>query len=421
MHWRPAAVVAGLALGLACGPRPDERDALALQLADVSFEVRSIDPADRDFRDLEPLSRSLTGVRVVLLGEPTHGDGSLFLAKTRLIEYLHQRHGFDVLALESGLHSCERAGDAILAGRPAREMIDAAVFDVWGRSAQFQPLVDYLEATRASARPLELTGFDAQLTGSLSTELPAEITRALGDRAAAHPAWFAALRRLLESASRWRKADAATRGEFAARSAAVAAELDARGGEEAAFLAQVVRSTERNAFFWGHADFEKPVPAVMNVRDAQMADNLLWLLAHRYSGRRVIVWAATSHAIRNRQAITPPFPDPGMVPMGHHLHERLGAEAYVLALVGGEGRVGTWRQGAWDLARPRRGSLERALGALGGDARLLDLRAPGAAERFAWPLSARPMGYVPMLAPWPRLVDGLLFVRRVEPSTERED
>ncbi|MGH9894114.1 MAG: erythromycin esterase family protein, partial [bacterium] len=66
--------------------------------------VRSIDPADEDFKDLEPLIKAIGSARVVQLGEPSHGAGSSFAAKARLIKFLHRRMGFDVVAWESGLY-----------------------------------------------------------------------------------------------------------------------------------------------------------------------------------------------------------------------------------------------------------------------------------------------------------------------------
>ncbi|HEX5720591.1 MAG TPA: hydrolase, partial [Thermoanaerobaculia bacterium] len=77
-------------------------------LAGHTVAVRSVDPADEDFSDLMPLVQVLGKARVVQLGEATHGDGATFLAKGRLIRFLHQVMGFDVLAWESGIFDVRR-------------------------------------------------------------------------------------------------------------------------------------------------------------------------------------------------------------------------------------------------------------------------------------------------------------------------
>jgi erythromycin esterase-like protein len=63
--------------------------------------LRSIDPADEDFSDLDSFRKAVGDARIVFLSEPSHGDGTSFLARTRLIKFLHQQCGFDVLAFES--------------------------------------------------------------------------------------------------------------------------------------------------------------------------------------------------------------------------------------------------------------------------------------------------------------------------------
>ena len=63
--------------------------------------IRSVDPSDTDFSDLAPLKSAIGDSRIVMLGEQTHGDGTTFLAKTRLIQFLHQEMGFDVIAFRS--------------------------------------------------------------------------------------------------------------------------------------------------------------------------------------------------------------------------------------------------------------------------------------------------------------------------------
>lgn len=78
--------------------------------------VRTIDFNDDDnVSDLEPLANAIGGARVVQLGEPSHGAGSSFAAKARIVKFLHKRLGFDVLIWESGLYDVSLA-DAAMCG-----------------------------------------------------------------------------------------------------------------------------------------------------------------------------------------------------------------------------------------------------------------------------------------------------------------
>src|SRR6185436_2699846 len=113
-----------------------QEDARVRWLADHATPIRSVDPADDDFRDLEPLRKSLQGVRVVMLGEQDHGDGTTFLAKTRMIRFLHERMGFDVLAFESGLYDCAKVWERLQAGEPAQTAVPRGVFAIWTRSRE---------------------------------------------------------------------------------------------------------------------------------------------------------------------------------------------------------------------------------------------------------------------------------------------
>jgi hypothetical protein len=58
------------------------------------------------YEDLKFLDDRLSGVRLVQLGESGHGVREFSQAKIRLIKYLHEHLGFDVIAFESGLYEC---------------------------------------------------------------------------------------------------------------------------------------------------------------------------------------------------------------------------------------------------------------------------------------------------------------------------
>ena len=69
-----------------------------------AVNIRTIDPADEDFSDLMPLKKIIGDAQVVMIGEPNHFIGSVYLAKTRLIKFLHQDMNFDLLSFESGMY-----------------------------------------------------------------------------------------------------------------------------------------------------------------------------------------------------------------------------------------------------------------------------------------------------------------------------
>lgn len=73
--------------GEAAGATP--RDDLQSWIDKNAVNVRSINPADEDFTDLEFLVGAIGNAQVVQLGEASHQGGNGFSAKARLVKFLH--------------------------------------------------------------------------------------------------------------------------------------------------------------------------------------------------------------------------------------------------------------------------------------------------------------------------------------------
>lgn len=168
--------------------------------------------------------------------------------------------------------------------------------------------------------------------------------------------------------------------------------------------------------------------AQINMRDAQMADNLAFLADVRYPHQRIIVSAATYHIMRNARAIRPisgrsagprSMGDmlDGLVPMGELVRRRFGTSAIALGLVSASGRSSCCereRTQGLDPAPP--GSLEAMLEATGHKYALLDLRA----MRRAMPgetMLGRPQGHGFYVVDWPEILDGVVFLREMTTLT----
>lgn len=373
--------------------------------------VATIDPTVDDFTDLAPLARDIGDARIVMLGEPSHGEGAAFIAKARVIRFLHDRLGFDVLAFESGLGVVGLADDKARAGGSAGAALAAAVMPVWGRSDQFQPLAAYLDRTAGAGTPMILAGFDMQEVGPSAVELADQID-ALAPRLpdAAEP-----LARLGGHIRAMAQGGMRALGErdltaVPADVAAAQAALAALPAAEADRWRQQLESL--GAFLTFIRRIGEGTPEVFNSRDAQMASNLRWLAA-RYPDRKIVVWAATSHALKDRGAIDPAADATHqMVPMGAHIRQTFGDAAYVLAFTGGGGKIGSWaRRTETDIGAPPEGSLEAELLQTPFAYAFSPLE-PAAERRLSWML-----GYQPMPAYWDRAVDGVFFIREMTPTT----
>jgi erythromycin esterase len=111
-----------------------------------------------NFSDLSFLHDVLKGKRIVMLGESGHGVAEFNILKTRLIKFLHEHLGFEVIAFESGIAEC--AAMQIKKEKvTADSMMKNSLFHIW-HTKQNLELFEYLKNTDS----LILTGIDVQLS-----------------------------------------------------------------------------------------------------------------------------------------------------------------------------------------------------------------------------------------------------------------
>ncbi len=136
--------------------------------AQVAYhKIAAIHPDSTAYNDLHFLKEELKDVRIVGLGEQSHGDGATFEAKVRLIKYLHEYLGFNIIAFESSMYDCNKANERMEAGGTANENVFKAIFSTWN-CQEVRKLADYMDECRKKGHPLTLTGFDCQLAGSFA-------------------------------------------------------------------------------------------------------------------------------------------------------------------------------------------------------------------------------------------------------------
>jgi erythromycin esterase len=433
------ALLVALALLPACGlaqePAGPDQEARVAWLKKHAINVRSIDPNDDDFADLEPLRKVIGDARVVQLGEQSHGDGAAFHAKARLVKFLHQKMGFDVLAFESGLYDCRKAWALLKDGKDPYEAVRQGVFGIWTASEQFQPVIDYLGKAAKSDRPLELCGFDCQFSARASRDHLLDDVKAvlahLDEKALNAPTRATLLEALDGLVKDQGEPAPAVQEEQRKALAAFAKALAAAqpgpklSAEELAFWRQLAASNvaQAESHWLGKKPGKIDYIALTNARDPQMAKNLVWLAREAYPKRKIIVWAASLHLMRNPATVKPLKGLPAdyykdVVTMGHEVWKALGKETYTLAFVAAEGQAGRPWDKPWKLQPVEAGSLEGLLVAAGFTNAVVDFRhLDGSGAWLRQKLTSRPLGHSDMAADWTNVFDGVVFTRTMFPST----
>ena len=462
--------------GVASAAASEAPDTIQSWLAAHAKAVRTVDFQDEDFSDLEPLAGAIGAARVVQLGEPSHNAGTCFAAKARIIRFLHQRLGFDVVVWESGIYDVELVEAALRAGEEPSAAAQRGILRNWAGSEECRPLFAYAQRSHKTARPLAMAGFDSSLTSPF-VNLAAELRQyasglrrpALRGEAVAKTEEmiqaFAALTAYIEAFDVIEKGMTGASGEarkqtFARWEQETGAKLrpnramldrftqaqgrlaemlrvhDAEfariaGARRSGFMRRVVGSLSARAANL-YQQFGTDVPpstdgglAEQNRRDAHNAENLRWLIEQGYPDRRIIIWAHNAH-VMNAYYEAPGWKtirlEPGanvMKPHGVFLAGWLGRDLYTIGFTAYSGSDGWKGLHASPIAPARDGSLEGRLQRLGQPYMFVDLRAARGADH---PLQGAHVLRAPKydeveIQDITRPYDGLFFIARMDLAT----
>ncbi len=414
------------------------------ELRELALEVRTLDPMDEAFSDLRPLVRLIGDARVVALGESSHGDGNCFRAKARLIKFLHQEMGFDVIAWEAPQHATRLADRLLSVGVDAA--LEAAVLPGWMTTNEAFPLVEYVHATRngADRTPISMAGFDCMYDERYLEDLFAFLDAVIEPEGDVDEFHIGRRERedialLVRACARARRVD----GEFvydlkehssrARQRLSLVRTIDTIDARRTAFAAvhgeleveywlRTLRNVllrERSAFAALLANSEDGYGgwnlASRNLRDRAMGETLVWLANEVFPDRKLIVWAATYHsAVAAGELEDPRWPMRGTVSMGDVARRALGDSYYSIGCVAGEGAWGLGKgYGRIEPAGPD--TLDGLLMATGMEHSYLPLRGLPPVHWLRERLVSRHLRYGDTSGSWPDHLDGIFFTRTERP------
>ena len=384
------------------------------------IDLGNVTEENENFETFAPLKELLKDAEIVMLGEQSHGEATTYETKIKLVKYLHEELGYDMLAFESGFYDCHKAWEQIQAGENIRESLGRSVFSIWSTMEEFKPLVNYIDKQKNSDNPLIIKGFDSQLFSityekHFMNDLKKGITSANANLLQTQEWKF--IEEHLSDLLSYDKSKKIEKEEVLKSIATIdkfIANLEKEKGQnDLDFWIQVLKSAKIAI---------SDISLKTDKRDYQMAQNLIWL-KNKYPDKKIICWGATSHFIYNTENVQMRSPIVRLLGgnyykknlmMGDYIKKKYKDKVFVIGFTAYEGVFGAYFRKK--IKVPKEQSIEYLIGKSEYTNCLLPLRG----ESFESYLS-RPLGNYYMKNDIAKIMDAVIFNRSMRrPRTDAE-
>jgi erythromycin esterase len=164
--------------------RAQESDEVSKWFASHAIPLKSVE-AKEAFDQLKPLKEVLRDVRIVGLGEETHGTHEFFQLKRRLIEYLVKEAGFTVFGMELSYAASLDINEYVLNGKGDRDKL-LAKQGTWAWDTQeVSELIEWLRQYNSSVpaeKKVRFVGFDIHNTNDAIALVANYLTKVAPER-----------------------------------------------------------------------------------------------------------------------------------------------------------------------------------------------------------------------------------------------
>lgn len=375
------------------------------------------------YSDLQFLKPLLEGRQIVQLGESGHGVKEFNQAKVRLIRFLHQEMGFDVIAFESSIFDCFITNENSR-GMTAASMMNGSIYGVWS-TYEVVKLFEYIKETQESERPLILAGFDMKSfwrTHNYRPNFFRDVIAVVDENYAQivydfdceliNDSWG-------YSTSRLRRYITSRKGEL----------MDFYQGLVEFF--DLNMETLQNAYSkgpqfpliarqeaWSIIQYIKYFEEGLDyttmgyIRDGAMAENLSFLANTLYPGKKIIVWAHNFHLRHNVKGELPGYH------MGAWVVKEFRPVLYTLGLYMYQGKAAMNDRSIYTISPPNQDSLEAICYRARCKYLFVDMLFQEECEGNSWmftSIEAKSWGKYPHVMVLRDQYDGILFIHTVNP------
>lgn len=356
---------------------------------------------------------SLSSYQIVMLGEPTHGEGNILEIKAALLKELVSQHGFTIIAFESGIYDLWKAHQSNTLGVYDVQNIKNGLFSIWSCSEQ---MVDLFSSLAIWKQNVQVIGYDFQFSGETASEtLLDDLEILFKSNGIPMPDssmvfWSTACTFMSENFDVPKNFDIQ---RFLTLSDTFVSYLqkEKKTYDNQVWI-QIFKSTAALAIdYFENAPSSKDEMTWRakdsNSRDKQMANNLLFY-RRLYPDRKIVCWGASAHFAKGFElAESKELKE--FIPMGEIMADSLNGKIFSLAFTGARGTYGISSQEVKNITNLS--TMEDSLSRQGIDYTYLPFK--NVSKKF----SSKALEFKDVVNGWNSTFDGFFFVDEITPNT----
>jgi len=393
------------------------------ELASIAHPIRTINPADTNYQDLLFLKDKLKNVDMVMLGEQQHGDGATFLAKSRLIKFLHQELDFDVLLFESGIYDCYLLWNTMQGEQKSKTTdFDQALFYFWGTSNETKNLREYIVQNAKSTEPLVFGGFDIQFSGTISESKRTQLIESyLAKKDISLKKDYKNFSKTLENyryntysypSDQIPKKEKQTIfkeiEDLSQRLAKVA-----NTNEDRIFIRYLlsIQANLKSKWLYTYNERQQRI-----IRDSMMAENVIWLKNNLYKNKKIILWAANYHIAYHSKTLNNPTERDNK--MGDYLKTKYDSLCYGINFTSYSGQTRNIVSGdTFQINDSSPTGIESILHTTSKPFAFIDSRSLAKKSFLNGTTTMKFFGHSNSSEKWSKITDGMFFIDKMKPIT----
>lgn len=232
---------------------------------------------------------------IILLGESTHSDETTFAIKNEMIEYLHKKMGFSIIAFESGRFEAEYFSMHL-----DSTYFDKSLWPFWAESPYSNKLLEYIQYSQKTSLPIHIEGFDIQPSGNLPIKERVEIVdnylKKKGSSLNNFPIIESSVKNL-QSGIFWKMLSLKD------------TEIMNHAINQLVKLCESTPFTQQDTIFMNYfrnlnnyAKYQKMIwesNERFQYRDSLMANSFFDIYDNKYKNKKIIIWLSNFHALYN--------------------------------------------------------------------------------------------------------------------------